>query len=77
MWVRGREAYIQFTASDPTDTITFEIQDALGNLVHTVTSSAPAASREFIFPVSYQVINQSAALHRIVCHPFHCTSLTT
>ncbi len=58
MWVRGREAYIQFTASDPTDTITFEIQDALGNLVHTVTSSAPAASREFIFPVSYQVINQ-------------------
>lgn len=54
MWVRGRDAFIQFTASDPNDTITFEIQDALGNLVHIVTSAAPAGEGQFVYPVSYQ-----------------------
>lgn len=55
MWVRGRDAHIHFTASDPADTITFEIQDALGEVIHTVTAAAPAAEGEFVYPVSYQV----------------------
>lgn len=55
MWVRGRNATIRFTATNPADTITFEIQDGAGAVVHTVTSSAPAADGVFVYPVPYQV----------------------
>jgi hypothetical protein len=54
MWVRGRDAVIEFAASDPADTITFEIQDAYGSVVHTITSTARAAGGLFVYPVSYQ-----------------------
>lgn len=55
MWVRGRNATIRFTATDPADTITFEIQDISGAVVHTIASPAPAVDGVFVYPVSHQV----------------------
>lgn len=63
MWVRGRDAHIYYNASNPADTITFEIQNAIGAVVYTLTKEAPGADGHFVFPVSYQTVSgESGAL---------------
>lgn len=58
MWVRGRDAHIYYNASSPTDTITLEIQNAIGTVVYTVTKEAPGgANGHLVFPVSYQMVS--------------------
>jgi hypothetical protein len=57
MWVRGRDAQIDYKASDPADTVTFEIQDAVGAVVYTITHEAPGSDGRFVFPVSYQMVS--------------------
>ena len=58
MWVRGRDAHIHYTASDPADTVTFEIQDAIGAVVHTITNQAPGSDGRLAVPVSYETVRE-------------------
>lgn len=57
MWIRGRDAHIQYRASDPNDTVTFEIQDAMGSVVHTITNQAPGSEGQLVVPVSYESVS--------------------
>lgn len=68
MWIRGRDAHIQYRASDANDTITFEIQDAVGSVVHTITSQAPGSEGQLVVPVSYASVSQAGrAVPSVFC----------
>lgn len=68
MWIRGRDAHIQYRASDPNDTITFEIQDAVGSVVHTITSQAPGSEGQLVIPVGYASVSQAGgAVSSVFC----------
>ena len=43
LWVRGRNATVLVEASDPSDTLTLEIRDQQGLLIHVVMTDAPAS----------------------------------
>lgn len=53
MWVRGREARITFKASDPSDTLTLEVQDENGAIVFVVTTDAQVSEGTFNYSVPF------------------------
>ena len=53
MWARGRNATIAFEASDPSDTLTLELQDENGAVVFVVTTEAQVSKGSFTFALPY------------------------
>jgi len=53
MWVRGRDAIVRFEASDPSDTLTLEVQDEDGAVVFVVTTEAQVSQGSFTFALPF------------------------